>query len=368
MSLNDRNLRWSFYLSDRGSHTIQLPVDVEMIGTGIFNSSIVIRSNHDISVMALSSKTNSTARILVLPVDQLDNRYYIMTPDEENVQHVKEFAVINYDLPSKIQIYPKDWVEINDLIYTATKPFTVDLDPYQIFQFQSSRGLSGTRVLSNTIVAVLSGDICSWKHNHCGHIYEQLFPVSGWGKEYHVSPFTLQYHADIVYVMASQDTKVKYISGIKNGSIEIREGQVSNFSIRYNSPLTLSSNVSIQVMFYCIGGVAEKIPFSPFFVSVPDISKYCTKYQVSGLEGFINAVLITAKTSSIAGIKFNKISLQGIKWRSIPGTNYSWAQYRYGRQSKSHIISHPKSMFSVLSVGISPENSYGLSGICFMSK
>ncbi|XP_075697036.1 IgGFc-binding protein-like [Rhinoderma darwinii] len=252
--------------------------------------------------------------------------------------------------------------------YTSTSPFTVDLDPYQIFQFQCSQGFSGTRVRSNNIVAVLSGDTCCWKNNHCGHIYEQLFPVSGWGKDYYVSPFPFQYRADIVYVVASRNTKVKYISSTKNESVDLCEGQVFKFPIRYNSPLTLSANVSIQVMFYCTGGIAEKIPFDPFFISVPDITKFCTKYQVHGLQGFINAVLITAKTSSIADMKFNKIRLQGIKWKNIPGTEYSWAQYRYGRQFKSHVISHPTSSFSVLSVGISPQNSYGLSGVCFKCK
>ncbi|KAM3923111.1 IgGFc-binding protein-like [Leptodactylus fuscus] len=346
------------------SHTITLPNNVEMIGIGTFNSSILVTSNRDISVLALSSKTNSTARILVLPVDQLDNQYYVITPNEENVRNVKEFAVINYDLPSKIRIYPNDWATMNGVNYTSTNPFTIDLDPYEIFQFQSSQGLSGTRILSNNIVAVLSGYVCSWKNNHCGHVYEQLFPVSGWGKNYNIGPFPLQYGADVVYVMASQDTKVEYISNITNGSVEIHKGQISKFPLRYKSPLTLSANVSILVMFYCTGGIAEKIPFNPFFICIPDVSKYCSRYQVHGLKGFINAVLITAKTSSIAAIKFNRLSLQSIKWRTIPGTEYSWGQYRYGRQFKSHIISHPSFMFSVLSVGISPEDSYGLPGVC----
>ncbi|XP_072011215.1 IgGFc-binding protein-like [Engystomops pustulosus] len=365
VSVNDRNLSWSLHLNDKDSHTIHLPPDVEMIGSGTFNSSILISSTHDISVLAMSSKTNSTARILVLPVHQLDNQYYIIAPNEENSQIVKQFAVINYDLPSNIQIFPKGWTIMNGGNYSSSNPLTMELSPYQIYQFQSHEEISGTRVLSSNIVAVLSGHTCSWKNDHCGHIYEQHFPLTGWGKQYYVSPFPLQYGTDIVYVMASQDTKVKYISNIQNGSLELHEGQLSKFFIRYHSPLMLSANVSIQVMFYCTGGTAEKIPFDPFFISVPDISKFCTKFQVYGLQGFINAILITAKTSSIAGIKFNRLSLGGIRWKSIPGTEYSWAQYRYGRQWKSHIISHPSSVFTVMSVGISPQNSYGLSGICF---
>ncbi|XP_073426571.1 IgGFc-binding protein-like isoform X2 [Dendrobates tinctorius] len=365
VSLNDRNLSWSLHLNEKDSRTIILPVDVEMIGTGIYNSSILISSNYDISVLARSSKTHSTARIVVLPVDQLDNEYYIVTPNEEISVAVKEFAVINYDLPSKIQIYPKSVAIMNGLNYTYTKPLTVELNPYQIFQYQSSRGLSGTRVLSNNIVALLSGNSCTWKSNHCGHIYEQLLPVSGWGKEYFVCPFPFQYRSDIIYMMASQATKVNYISGITNGSLEIREGQLSNFLIRYNSPLMLSSNVSIQVLFYCSGGMAEKMRFDPFFIHVPDISQFCTKYQVYAPQGFINAVVITAKTSSVTDIKFDRNILQGIKWERIPGTEYSWAKYRYRSLSKSHIISHPTSVFSVLSAGISQSSSYGLSGVCF---
>lgn len=364
----NKNYSQSATLKTGESKTFSLPKDIEVVGSGFSNSSVLVSANHDISVIMVSSKTNSSDRTVVLPVDQLDYTYYIVTPGEEPVENLKEFVVVNYDMPSKVSIFVNGWVMFDGANITSDHPLVMDLRPFQVFQLQSSRDLSGIKVSSSNLVAVLSGVTCSWRNGRCDHVNEQLNPVSNWGKEYLVAPIPYQYRYDVLYVTASQDTEINYTSILKNDSIVLHGGDVITLRIHHNEPIAISANVSLQVLYYCTGGVNKKNKFDAFFTTLPDVSKYCMKYYVYGLQNITNAVLITTLTSSILGIKFNSMSLQSINWRPIPRTKYSWALYRYGQRYRTHIVSHLTSTLSVLSVGISQQESYGLSGVCFMSK
>ncbi|CAH2318265.1 c-binding -like [Pelobates cultripes] len=357
---------WSLLLSKGETVTIQLPPSAEMIGNALFNSSVLITSDDDISVMCLNSKKSlSSSRIIAQPVHMLGKQYFIVTPNEEPYGFSNEFAVINYNYITYVQVFVRGSIIFQGRQHTFDVPLTLKLQPFQVLQLQSDNDLSGSMVSSDNPVAVLTGYSCMWKNNHCDHVYEQLYSVSNWGKQYIVQPLPFQYHRDFVFISASQVTQVNYISGPTQQNQIIQEGQVLKIPIRLSRPLAINANVSIQVMFYCTGGTAQGFLLDPFLISVPDTSRYCTEYQVQGLQGFINAVLITAKTESIQGIKFNKLNLQQINWRKIPGSIYSWTQYRYGRRFQSHSISHSGSVFSVVSVGLSStQGSYGILGVC----
>lgn len=341
---------------------------MKVVGSGFSDSCVYVTADHDISVVMVSSMTNSTDRTVVLPVEQLGYTYYIVSPGEEPVDNLKEFIVVNYNMPSKILMFFKGWVTFEGTNITSTNPLIITLRPFQVFQLQSSRDLSGTKVSSTSLVAVLSGVTCTWRNKHCSHVFEQLNPVSNWGKEYIVVPIPYQFRYDVVYVMASQYTEITYTTVRKNVNIVLQDRDVISLRVHQSTPLLISANASIQVLYYCTGGINKNARFDAFFVALPDTSKFCAKYYVHGLRGVINAVLITTMTSSVAGINFNKISLQSIQWRPIPMTNYSWALYRYGQQHKPHIVSHSTATLAVLSVGISQQESYGLSGVCIMSK
>ncbi|OCT73504.1 hypothetical protein XELAEV_18036482mg [Xenopus laevis] len=362
--------RFTLPLLLRASETkmIKLPNGAEMVGSGVFNSTVVITSNQDISVTAMNSKSLSSSRIIVHPAEDLGTEYYVVIPSEGTFNNLKEFAVIGYQWPTSVKIFLKGWVMYQGKNYSLAQPLSVELKPGQVFQLQSNNNLSGTRIISTRPVAVLSGDSCTWNKKQCNHVYEQLYPVTSWGKKYVVSPLPFQSGSDIVYVTAWQTTRVNYTSGSLQKRLMVQAGQVVKIPIRTTNPVVLSANVSVQVMFYCTGGVTQGIVFDPFFITIPDVTSYCTSYQVIGLQGYINAVVVTAQTSSLAGLKFNERSLTILKWKTIPGTKYSWAQYRFGRQFKSHLVSHPKMPFVVMSVGLSPKTGYGLTGVCLKQK
>nr|DBA15730.1 TPA: hypothetical protein GDO54_003201 [Pyxicephalus adspersus] len=364
----NRNYSRSINLNNAESKTFTLPNDIELVGSGLSDTSVLVTANHDISVIMISSKTNSSDRIAVLPVDQLERTYYIVTPSIEPMENLKEFVVVNYDMPSKVTIFVKGWILFNEHNITSDNPLIINLRPFQVFQLQSSRDLSGTKVSSNNVMAVLSGVTCSWSNKHCGHVFEQLNPVSNWGKEYFVAPIPYQFRYDILYVSAFQYTEINYTSSLKNNRVVLHSGDVITLGIRHNAPIAIFANVSIQVLYYCTGGINERGLFDTFFIALPDVSRFCTKYNIHGLKNITNAALITTMTSTVAGVKFNRISLESINWKPIPGTKYSWALYYYGQRFKSHIVNHLTSSLSVLSVGMSSQESYGLSGVCIESK
>ncbi|XP_075462271.1 IgGFc-binding protein-like [Ascaphus truei] len=368
VSLPGPQIIGTLLLNNQVSKTISLPKDIALIGSGIFNSSVLITSDKDISVVAWNSKGSSSYRTIVYPVNQLGTEYYIVSPNDEPRDNLKALAVVNYNLPTTVKIFIKKWVIFRGKNYTSDHTLKVDLQPLQVLQLKSKQDLSGVRVLSEKPVAVLSGDSCLWKNSRWDYIYAQLLPVSSWGKKYLVAPLPFLYRSDIAYVVASQKTLVNYTLGATQHSQLMNAGHVLKIFVRFYWPLVISANASVQVMFYCTGGIIEGIPLHPFLANVPDTSKFCTTYQVHGLHNVINAVLITAKTSSIGGILFDRKSLDRIQWRKIPGTEYSWAQYRYGRQFQSHTLHNSESPFGVISVGLSAQTSYGLSGVCVKRK
>lgn len=347
--------------------TVQIPASVEMFGSQTFDSTILIQADKNISVLSVNSKPYSIDTTVVYPIEKLGTVYYIVTPSGKN-SGKKEFAVIAGQAPTTVDIYLKGAVMFKRWMYAAGSKLTVALAPYQALQLQSSADLSGTKIESREDVAVLTGHSCVDQNTNCDHAVEQLLPVSSWGSTYIIPPLSFQAKFDIAYIVASQNTRIDYQSGPTRTSRNILAGQVVEFQIQVSHPLYISASAGIQVLLFFTGAKKEKSTYDPFLINIPPVTNYCQSYHIDGMKEFENHVLIIVKSSESSGITSDQRAIGKVQWKQIPGTEYSWGEYSFGRGISAHSIQHPSSPFGLLSFGGDNYRGYGSSGVCTYSK
>ncbi|KAJ1132344.1 hypothetical protein NDU88_010658 [Pleurodeles waltl] len=364
ITVNKSNFQKEFNVRKGETLIIPLSNHLEMLNVDIYDSTIIIRSNKVISVLALNSRDESSDTILVLPVNEVGKEYYVVTPSSGPQGQSKELFVANYDYPNTVDINLNGAVTFKGQNFKAGSNLKVSLQPYEVIQVLSNDDLSGTRILSTRPTAVASGHTCAGKEPLCSHVSEQLLPVPRWGTTFVVPPMNAHGQADIIYVTASQNTNVEYQLGESKKTQKMGAGEVLRIELSGDNTLFISASTGIQVYYYSSGGKVGEKSFSPYLVGVPSVKSYGTSYKVLGLPHFENniAVLIT-KTSSVSGITFDQKGLSNLEWKPVRGCDYSWAKYDFGAGFSCHTLDLANIPFGLLSIGYSNGNAYGFPGI-----
>ncbi|XP_018426233.1 PREDICTED: IgGFc-binding protein-like [Nanorana parkeri] len=208
-------------------------------------------------------------------------------------------------------------------------------------QVLSPEDLSGSKVVANKPVAVLSGHTCAQKNTNCNHAFEQLPPVSGWGKSYIVAPASVlsEKRSDTVSIISAGPTEVTYTSGDKQEKTNMVAGQVLELELT-NEPLKIEAKNEVQVIFLSSGGKERRYQYDPFMMNVLDVDSYCSSYAIFGQRSIDNYFTIIAENDAMEGITIDEKSLSKPEWKSIPGTKFSWLEYNYGNSATSHRIEH----------------------------
>ncbi|XP_039181591.1 IgGFc-binding protein-like [Crotalus tigris] len=344
--------------------SVKIPPEAEMVGSNIFDNTLTIRATNDISIVSLSYKPHSAGTTIVYPMESLGTEYYVITPNV-GTDRYREFAIISWTEPTSVEVYLKGPVTFQGKSYLRGSKLTISLQPYQAAQFQGQVDLSGTKIVSQKPVAVYSGHTCISRQIQCDHVLEQLLPVTSWGTKFIVPslPFNTEY--DMVYVSASQNTRVDVQSGqIKNSRV-LQAARVGFYGIQGTTAMSISASSGIQVMFFSDGGTFGNLKYDPFFMAIPDVSSYCLAYNTYSSDQFENYALMIAKSSETSGITVDSRPLHTLQWHVVPATDYSWTAHSLGQtQSTIHRIEHSSSPFGLLSVGIANGKACGSPAVC----
>ena len=189
---------WSqaFSVTANTTTQVQVPTNLaEATATEVIeNKGIHVTANDPVNVYALNYEEYTSDAAVILPVPTLGIEYYAMAFNT---------AVLTGTLPSELLIVAAEngtQVEITPSVNTmggnsAGVPFTITLNQGEVYQVKADPGdLTGTRIIavgSCKRFAVFSGNICTdvWGCNYCDHLYEQMYPVTTWGKGYITVPF-----------------------------------------------------------------------------------------------------------------------------------------------------------------------------------
>ena len=271
-------------------------------------------------------------------------------------------------------------------LHLAGVPYTVMLakpgDVYQV-QFALNADISGTKVRS--ISSGASGckpigvfSATTWSGFDCAatsgdNLYQQLFPLSSWGKNFLTAPFYSR-NSDIIRVFVQDPTTVvtKTESGITatltgtptNGYYEYKTGQPTKISA--DKPISVVQYITSQ---NCIAGAnpplgdPEMVVLNPLEQTINDITVFSAhKNYVPGGQSNVTACYlnIIIKTGSASTFKINGAPPNGTFF-NIPGTNYSYLQENVTGITLSNPVQTLKadSAFSAIAYGFGSVESYG---------
>ncbi|XP_063799977.1 IgGFc-binding protein-like [Pseudophryne corroboree] len=346
------------------SVTIPITSIDELKGTALSPHAVQITADADVIVMSRNYRNNIGDMTLIYPVHQLGFEYFIITPQKGPENQYKEFLLVSYEKPTTVDIYLKGTINYRTNSLKGDK-MTLNLEPFNIIQIQSKNDLSGTKVVSQHPVAVITGHTCAENKIGCNHVYEQLRPAESWGSSFFIPNLSFQTNHDNVLVMASQHTSIQYQSCEKKVSKNVEAGEMVQINVCSSSPLTIDSNSGVQVLLYSTSRTSNNKPIGSCLTIIQANESFGIIYNLIGQNTFdSNLAVFTIKTSSVPGVTFDGKSPTDIEWKNVPGSEYSYAEYDYGSGFSFHTIQHPTTPFGLLSIGYSKNMTYGFVAPC----
>ena len=227
------------------ANTIQpVPIDPEVLNVYIGSSDLIetgkaiqVIAEKPVVVYAHIFRAARSGATLVLPAKVLGREYYTAnyTQNKQGGANAgpsrSQFTIVAVEDNTIIDITPKA-AELNGNHPTG-QTFQKVLQKGEIYQYQSDTDLSGSHIISVAGVngtckpiAVFSGS--SWV-GFCGNgqpsgsggdnLYQQLYPITAWGKEFITAPFIHKPH-DVFRVYFSKD----------NTTLSVNDVNLSTFS------------------------------------------------------------------------------------------------------------------------------------------
>ncbi|XP_068855956.1 IgGFc-binding protein-like isoform X5 [Aphelocoma coerulescens] len=287
---------------------LSLPADLELTGSRTSHKTLVVQASADISVVAVSTKSYTVGATALLPVESLGTRYYVVTPVGNYTYGLTEFVVAAGAATTAVSITTTATFHYAGATYVPGAVLCLLLQPYHSLQLQSSQDFTGTAVVADSPVAVLSGHPCVKVSAGFDFVVEQLLPITAWGKNYVVPPNPLQTDVDFVYVVTDEDNTITYNTGSRNATVVMAAGEVQ---------------------------------------SVP---------------GQYNHAILVAPTTAAANTTLNHQPDNTMAWQAIPGTDFSWAIITVHATTQS--AENSQVPIGLLVFGFQSQTGYGFPGLC----
>nr|WP_276898391.1 PKD domain-containing protein [Pedobacter kyonggii] len=188
------------------------------------NKAIHVVTTKAISLYSIISNNARTGGTLVLPTNTLGQEYYAFSYENRgNQQGFSQFTIVGTVDNTDVEITPKQNERYGGR--TANTTFIIKLNRGDVYQYQSVGDLTGSHIkaLNCNPVAVFTGN--TWaafcnegnSRNPSGgdNLYQQVFPVSAWGRNFVTAPFynTLHGNTDIMRIIVADDNTVLTVNG-----------------------------------------------------------------------------------------------------------------------------------------------------------
>ncbi len=210
------------------------------------NKGIHVTSDNPIVVYSHISRSARSAATLIFPTKALGNEYYSINYKQSG-GNFSEFTLVGVEDNTQIEIIPTQTDAGPNNNRSANVPFQITLNKGEVYQYQSATDLTGSliRTLNGCRpLAVFSGSsftaFCednSTRNPGSGdNLYQQLLPVSAWGKKFVSAPFynTINGNMDIYRIIVSKD----------NTTIKVNNSTTSANGIPVANPYTKGSIIT----------------------------------------------------------------------------------------------------------------------------
>jgi gliding motility-associated-like protein len=326
------------------------------------NRGIHVTSTAPIILYSHISNAARSAATMVLPTKALGNEYYTMaynqmfsTPAEKRVS---EFTIVGVEDNTLTEItLPAGVNSTSNTSHTAGSTYQITLNKGDVYQFQSTKDVTGVKITTVGAckpLAVFSG---STKAGFCDdpgsidgsgqdNLYQQLFPLSTWGKNYLTAPFYNALHGvkDVIRILVGKDNTTVTVNGsttTANGvalANPYAKGSIITFSSSNPNTITASEPISvaqIQVSASCnpnnidltdqaYPGDPELTILNPIEQTLKDITVYSAVSVPAAITNitkhYINVIL---KTADIPLFTLDNVGVPASQFTAINAT-YSY--------------------------------------------
>ena len=360
VSLPLANWSQEFSVNDNSTVLVTVPTNLGMAeGSGtIQNMGIHIQSNDNVSVYALNSVRVSADATVVLPTPALGRTYYVSSYYGGNNWSDSEFLLVAVEDNSQIEITPTTTTRDGR---SAGIPYTVSLDSGQVMQVQAAGDLTGTKIKASgncKPFALFAGN--EWTRvGNCGnaqdHLYEQMFPVGAWGKNFATVPYRTRIGGDEFKITAASDESTVIIS--RQDTTILNEGQSMLRLLATASIIT--ADKPVQVTQFSRSQSCDNQPADPFMIQLSPIEQPLKKItynapNVTQIQNYFTNII--TRTDAIAELTFDGLSIESKFIPFFDDPNYSYAAILIS--SGNHSIVAP-SGFTAYVYGYGQIESFG---------
>lgn len=283
-----------------------------------------------------------SAASLILPVVTLGKNYYSANFWQASTAgSMSQFQIIATEANTVVRIQKRK----NGVLDAAFGAPVNLANPGDVLQIQDNEDLTGSVIESVASglegckrIAVFSGSSAlAIGRPGCGGgsfdpLFQQLYPVNTWGKEYGVMPFANNRNGYHVRVIAAEDNTSVRVGGL---SIALNKGEffpaTSASPGPYTAPMVVTSDKPVSVIQYMMSaacangngtdqGDPDMVVLNPVEQNIRDISIFSSSLQA------VNSKYLTVymKTDVAPTFKINGQPPSGVFTPMVPNNGYSY--------------------------------------------
>ena len=317
-----------------------------------------------VSVLAINYKIGTVGEYLAYPYQDLGDasyEYYVVSTGSLVPTANSEFLLVGCEDNTTITITPTVTVSIPTDVQSSSSTLrsvssgsdhTITLNKMQtLFIGKSSTDLTGTKIVSNKPLTVVSGHECAnvpSTQTYCEHLAENIPPTSTWGQEFLLVPFGGRNVGQYYKVVSSQSatTVVRRCNSVTSTQTLTSAGSSFTFFTSSTTYCSVVANNPVIVSQLGIGGSNDNIG-DPIISILPSLDQFTNRYSFFTLNASdfnINQISVSVlgqyhQPSSIR-LDGQSISCSWNPIYNIGGTVVGYGCHKSVTGGSTHVVSH----------------------------
>ena len=345
--------------------------ELRVSGTTKASKAIHLLADAEIVVYAVNRETYTNDGYLGIPTDVLAMEYFVVSwsPITKNYDRSQIF-IIGVNDSTTVNVHLTVVTGSESITYEGSSYYngdvlTVTLDRFETIQLQCRGDLSGTHLVSDKIIGIISGNVRTniGPGTSTDHLTEMIPPVRNWGKNFVTIPTPLRTVGDYFRFVSSESNTLISISGghVENITL-VNVGSFGETLIPSNAYCFVKSTKPILVIQFVQSQQDSSEPSDPLMMVIPPVEQYGSEYTFStpqySSQSYDTYFLFAITKDDKDGIKMDGNTIN-TTFNDVEGTDYVGG-YFYVPQG-THVVKHDSAIkiFGAFLYGITSYETYG---------
>jgi hypothetical protein len=322
---------------------IELPESLQdMQGSSgqVLNLSVHVTASAPVSVVPMNGRSFSIDTSVIQPVSALGQDFRVMSWGSGPGVGSELLVVAAHD-DTQVTINPRTAAAG----HAAGTPFQVNLQQGQLYYLGADApggDLSGTTVVADRPVAVLSGHTCAnvpFGIDYCDLAYEQQQPLSRWGSTFMMVPSAGRPGGDVIRILAHEADTSVFSNGQRIATL--MPGEVHDV-LRSNPTLISTSKPASVAQFTRACGfdeVGDYCPGDPSMLTIEPIARWAREHLVTLPDPAFDIhpvelnLTIIAPQDALSSVQIDGVPVPAANFTGIPGTGLAYVQLAHAAGS-----------------------------------